>query len=74
MYSLGCTQVPCFDFINCSDMRTDKNRIAPLLENNALEIMKGEQEADNVAGWTIDNPRTNITREQTCWRISAPSG
>jgi hypothetical protein len=55
-------------------MRTDKNRIAPLLENNALEIMKGEQEADNVAGWTIDNPRTNITREQTCWRISAPSG
>jgi hypothetical protein len=34
------------------------------MESKALEIMKGEQEADNFAGWTIDNTRTNMAALQ----------
>jgi hypothetical protein len=34
------------------------------MESKALDIMKGEQEADNFAGWTIDNTRTNMAALQ----------
>jgi hypothetical protein len=48
-----------FDVRNCSDVRKNKEGIAELLKETAVEIMGSEENAAQFGGWTIDNTRTN---------------
>jgi hypothetical protein len=50
-----------YDVRNCSDMRKDGNSIAALLHDFGVQMMGGEEKAENFAGWCIDNTRANMS-------------
>jgi hypothetical protein len=50
-----------YDVRNCSDLRKNGEGIATLLEEVGVDIMGGEDKAEGLAGWVIDNTRANMS-------------
>jgi hypothetical protein len=49
-----------YDVKDCTDLRKNAEGIANLLEEMAVGIMGGEDDAHRFAGWVMDNTRANV--------------